>query len=90
MRAVDTGEAARRKLPLEVGERRSAEIRPVVGVDAAVVAVGLHEMDLVVVEQLAASSALTTATRCDGSRIAGGALAEPFDEPRRAARGRRA
>ena len=81
MRAVDTGEAARRKLPLEVGERRSAEVRAVVGVDAAVVAVGLHEMDLVVLEELAASSG-DDRHPLDGSRIVGGALAEPFDEPR--------
>ena len=56
MRAVDPGEAPGRELPLEVGERRRAEVRPVVGVDAAVVAVGLHEVDLVVVEQLAAAA----------------------------------
>ena len=42
VRAVDAGEAAGRKLPLELGERRRAEVRAVVGVDAAVVAVGLR------------------------------------------------
>ena len=54
MRAVDPREAAGRELPRQVGERRRAEVRPVVGVNAAVVAVGLHEVDLVVVEELAA------------------------------------
>ena len=41
---------------LELAERRRAEVRAVVGVDAAVVAVGLHVVHLVEVEQLGAAA----------------------------------
>ena len=57
MRAVDARETARRNLARQLGERRGAEVRAVVGVHAAVVALRLREVDLVVVEELGSAGA---------------------------------
>ena len=57
IRAVDAREAGSPAAArLELSERRRAEIRAVVGVHAAVVAVGLDEVHLVEVEQLGAAA----------------------------------
>ena len=55
--AVDAREALRRQRLLELAERDGGEVRAVVGVDAAVVAVGLREVHLLDVDQLGAAAA---------------------------------
>ena len=51
MAAVNPREAATREELLELAQRRRGEVAPVVGVDAAVVPVGLDPVHVVVVEQ---------------------------------------
>ena len=78
---MDAREPRRPQPLLELAERGRAEVRAVVGVDAAVVAVGLDEVDLVV------SSSSVRPPRDDGHLstgrgVLGGALAQPLDDAR--------
>jgi trehalose 6-phosphate phosphatase len=79
VRAVDAREADAEPV-LQVTERRGAEIGAVVGVHAAVVAVGLHVVDLVVVEQLG-PAAHDDRHLLDGRRVLQRALVQPLDNP---------
>ena len=64
---MDADEALRRQRLLELAERDGGEVRAVVGVDAAVVAVGLREVHLLDVDQLGAPAATTGIRRGGGA-----------------------